>query len=194
MGRDWDELPRGRVRKVGFRPFSLISAGHTVEQPFILSILLAVLMHAWNHYWEALTLNTTYIRPGAQGQQRRSQRILLCVPIVVSGYRANGEAFSERTQTQVVNAHGALIQLSEAVLADQKIRMKNLSTGEETDCTVVDILSRDSGVLKIGVAFPEECSRFWRVSFPPDDWSPHNPEAKRVASIAMPGEPSPAKK
>jgi hypothetical protein len=124
-------------------------------------------------------VSTSSLRP----QQRRSQRILLSVSILVSGQQANGSPFSERTKTQVVNAHGALIQLREPVLVGQQLRIKHLATNEEVACTVAD-LSRGSGdVPEVGIAFTKPSPGFWRVAFPPEDWSPHSPEAKRVSSV-----------
>lgn len=126
---------------------------------------------------------TSNLRP--PGQQRRSQRILLSVSILVSGQQANGSPFSERTKTQVVNAHGALIQLREPVLVGQQLRMENLATNEEVPFTVADI-SRGSGEIpEVGIAFTKPSPGFWRVSFPPEDWSPRSPEAKRVSSVTQ---------
>lgn len=121
----------------------------------------------------------TPIRPPHMNQ-RRSQRILLAVGIVVSGQRANGSLFSERTATMIVNAHGALMRLREPVIVGQWLRIKNVMTNEERPCVVADINPGQSGVPEIGVAFSEACAEFWRVSFPPEDWSPHNPEARRA--------------
>ena len=122
-------------------------------------------------------------------QQRRSQRILLSIPIVVSGRQANGSAFSERTKTQVVNAHGAAIQLRIPVLSGQELRIKNVATNEEITCTVADINPGSTDVPEVGIAFAKACPSFWRVAFPPEDWSPHSPEAKRVSCVTMAGKP-----
>ena len=130
-------------------------------------------------------MNTLNPRPGAYANQRRSQRILLTVPVMVSGVSANGAPFSERTSTRVVNAHGALVQLRERVLLGQALRAKHLMTTEELDCNVVDINKGNSGVTEVGVEFLEACPHFWRVSFPPPDWNPRSLEAKRYA-----GEPA----
>jgi hypothetical protein len=134
-------------------------------------------------------LSTPNIRPQPHAQQRRSQRILLSVSILVSGERANGSLFSEHTKTQVVNAHGALIQLREPVLGGQKMRIKNLATNEEVGCVVVDVNPGSTEIPGIGVAFCKPSPSFWRVSFPPEDWSPRSPEAKRVTSITAPAKP-----
>jgi hypothetical protein len=46
-------------------------------------------------------------------RKRRSQRIELTVPVVVHRPLKEGPQFSERAQTLVVNAHGALMALVE---------------------------------------------------------------------------------
>src|SRR5208337_1941519 len=55
------------------------------------------------------------IRPCMSANQRRSQRILLAVPLRVSGKRSTGTPFMELTNTLIVNAHGALMVLREPV-------------------------------------------------------------------------------
>jgi hypothetical protein len=137
-------------------------------------------------------LNTTQTKPQPHIQQRRSQRILLSVSILVTGKKANGSPFSERTKTQIVNAHGALILLHETVLAGQEIRIKNLMTNEEMPCTVADIAAGATDLTEIGVAFAKPCPGFWHVSFPPEDWSPKSAEAKRISAPAHSSPPAPA--
>jgi hypothetical protein len=116
-------------------------------------------------------------RPHPSGPQRRSQRILLTVPVLVSGKHANGGPFSDRTHTVVVNAHGALIQLRERVFEGEKLRLKNLTTNEEINCVAIDVNPGNSTIPEVGVEFSEPYPRFWHVSFPPADWNPRGPEA-----------------
>jgi hypothetical protein len=143
-------------------------------------------------------MSTPNNRPALTANQRRSQRILLSVPLRVSGKRANGTAFVEHTKTLIVSAHGALLQVEERVLQDQSLNLKNVVTGEEVVCKVVDLNPGGSGLAEIGVEFAEPNPRFWRVSFPPADWSARNPEAKRFASSPSAAPPAakepPAKK
>jgi len=127
-------------------------------------------------------MSTPNIRPALTANQRRSQRILLSVPLRISGKRVNGTAFVEHTKTLIVSAHGALLHLEEPVLQDQSLNLRNVVTGEEVVCKVVDLNPGASGLAEIGVEFAEANPRFWRVSFPPTDWSARNPEAKGVAS------------
>jgi hypothetical protein len=50
-------------------------------------------------------------QPRKGSSLRRSQRVLLAVPIVLMGSTEEGKPFSEETITHVVNAHGALVAL-----------------------------------------------------------------------------------
>jgi hypothetical protein len=48
-------------------------------------------------------------------KNRRSQRIEMNVPVVVYRTRGEGPQFYENTQTLVINAHGALVALTDMV-------------------------------------------------------------------------------
>lgn len=124
-------------------------------------------------------MTTSVTRAGTTPSQRRSQRIFLCVGIIVLGKKANGATFSERTKTEVVSAHGALIVLQEPVCAGQELIVRNIPTNEEIVCTVVDCNPGQTGVAEVGIQFKHSSPRFWRVAFPPSDWSTRSPEAKR---------------
>jgi hypothetical protein len=67
----------------------------------------------------------------------------------------------------------------------QPLRMKNLATNEEVSCTVADINRTSDQVPKVGIAFAKPSPSFWRVAFPPEDWSPRSPEAKRVSYVTQ---------
>ena len=99
--------------------------------------------------------------------QRRSQRILLAVPLSVSGRRADGTAFIEQTSTLIVNASGGLVALKETVLVVQTLSLKNENTDMEISCAVVNIERRANGLQEVGVEFSGEYQDFWRVNFPP---------------------------
>ena len=111
---------------------------------------------------------------------RRSQRLLLTVRVVVSGKQPSGLAFTEEALTQVVNAHGALVLMKQMVSNGDHLQIRNVKTGEEVACTVVVIGERQDHERGIGVEFDEPSPRFWRVAFPPDDWTPKSPEAKKL--------------
>ena len=104
---------------------------------------------------------------------------MLSVKILVGGDRQDGKRFSEEAVTSVVNAHGALIFLGEKVKLGQSLTVRNVKSNQERQAEVVDIGAEHEGKTEVGIEFIEPAPRFWRVTFPPEDWSPRSPEAKR---------------
>jgi len=102
--------------------------------------------------------------------RRRSMRVLLSVPIHVSGKTTDGKDFEEQTRTLVVNAHGALIALGAKVAAGQSIIVANPATQFTIECRVVYLGNSQGGKIQMGVEFVKPSPRFWQVDFPPDDW------------------------
>jgi len=116
--------------------------------------------------------------PGTQkptpfpSDNRRSQRILLRIPILVRGQFEDALPIKEDTTTLEVNAHGGLITLSMKVRPGQKLVLRNWATAEEQECRVVHVREISGGKNEVGVAFPFPKPRFWHVEFPPPDWMP----------------------
>lgn len=102
--------------------------------------------------------------------RRRSMRVLLSVPIHVSGKTAENKDFTEETRTLVVNAHGALISLATPVAAGQSITVANKATQHTLDCRVVYLGTAQGGKTQMGIEFRKPAPRFWQIDFPPDDW------------------------
>jgi hypothetical protein len=108
--------------------------------------------------------------------RRRSQRVLLRIPIQVIGRGPDKTPVSELTHTAVVNAHGGLIYLSLKVTVGQVIILKNPETNEEQLCRVARADPAPDGKTEVGIEFVKPAPNFWRVAFPPSDWEPHSPE------------------
>lgn len=107
--------------------------------------------------------------------RRRSMRVLLTVPIQVTGKNTASQDFSEETRTLVVNAHGALISLAAPVIAGQRIRVSNSATQQSMVCRVVYVGSPQAGRHQMGIEFEKPCPAFWQIDFPPEDWvAPEN--------------------
>ena len=111
---------------------------------------------------------------------RRSQRLLPAIHVVVSGKQVSGLPFADEAVTQVVNAHGVLVLMKQTISNGDRLRIRNVKTSEVVACTVV-IGERQDHKCAIGVEFDEPSPRFWRVAFPPDDWTSKSPEAKKFA-------------
>ena len=108
--------------------------------------------------------------------RRRSQRVLLRLPILIVARGADNQHVSENAFTTNVSAHGALLLMSLRVQAGQRILLRNTETLEEQFVRVVHITPAAEGKLEVGVDFLRPAPKFWRISFPPDDWTPKDPE------------------
>ena len=104
-------------------------------------------------------------------RKRRSQRIELTVSVVVHRPPKQGQQFSERSQKLVVNAHGALMVLAEKVMPRQRLLMQNIDIGEQKECRVVYVEKGLMGPTKVAVEFARPAPSFWRIAYPPADWT-----------------------
>jgi hypothetical protein len=125
--------------------------------------------------------------------RRRSQRVLMQVPVRIRGNDSQGKAFEEYTATLAINAHGALVALETRLTSGCKVHMQHKSTQEEQECHVVFLGPVRSGKAEIGLEFSKASPTFWRVAFPPEDWSPKHPEARPLSAPAATN-PTPPKK
>ena len=84
----------------------------------------------------------------------------------------DANVLSEKSQTLVVNAHGALLKLMMNVQPGQTLVLKNRDSGEEQECRVVHVDRRQEDTSEVGILFAHPAPRFWGVDFPPADWKP----------------------
>jgi hypothetical protein len=92
-------------------------------------------------------------------QKRRSSRVLLSVPIVISG-----PDFEVEGETIDVNRHGAKIRTSYRLSLGMEVRVTIASTGQSRPARVVLL---EVGEFGIELETPEN---FWGVYSPPSDW------------------------
>jgi len=114
------------------------------------------------------------------GARRRSQRVLMQVPVRIRGKNAQGAEFEEFTETLAINAHGSLILLNARLTSGAKVHMKHNKTEEEQECHVAFLGPVRGGKAEIGLEFTTPRPTFWRVAFPPEDWTSKSPEARKV--------------
>jgi hypothetical protein len=108
--------------------------------------------------------------------RRNTQRVVVRVPVQLSGQNPLGAPFQEETHTHAVNATGALIYLSTAVQKGQRLKLVNTATGDEAECLVAYLGRRQGERVEVGIAFILPNPTFWHVVFPPHDWSPPSAE------------------
>jgi len=115
---------------------------------------------------------------GQDAGRRRSQRVILSLPVIVRAEDATRDAaFEEETSTLVVNVHGALILLKAAVEKGQKLRLINRATREEEVCRVVYVDTASAGKVQVAIEFLKPSPDFWHIAFPPEDWSQPEPSS-----------------
>ena len=119
---------------------------------------------------------------GDNEAQRRSQRVILKVTVVVLAQGSDNKLLSEVTRTVTVNAHGAQVLLGLKVSIGQLLTLRHSGTGEEVSSRVVYLSPHQSEKREVGVEFMKPSPGFWRISFPPPDWTTRSPEAKGSAS------------
>jgi len=110
--------------------------------------------------------------------RRRSQRVLMQIPVRVSGPAGAASFFEEDTHTLAISAHGALIVVAAPAYRGQRFTLSNVQTNAALECVVVHVERVPGGQTQVGVEFMLPNPTFWRVAFPPKDWTPRHPDAK----------------
>ncbi len=113
-------------------------------------------------------MSTHFASPEAA--RRRSERLLLQIPVVVCGKTGAQEPFRERTRTLVVNAHGALIAMATPVAMQQVVAVENVATGTGRESRVVFFGGKKDGMTSVGVEFVAPDPDFWNIEFTPVNW------------------------
>ncbi len=124
--------------------------------------------------WLAESRETSWLA----ANRRRSQRVLMTIPVRVSGKTDAGLPFGEETHTRAISAHGALILMSTQVYRGQRLTLSNVQTKAALECVVAHIDIRHGEHPQAGVEFTLPNPMFWHVAFPPKDWTPRHPDAK----------------
>ena len=124
--------------------------------------------------WLAESRETSWLA----ANRRRSQRVLMTVPVRVSGRTGAGLPFEEETHTRAISAHGALILVSTQVHRGQRLTLLNVQTKAALECVVAHIDRHRRDHSHVGVEFTLPNPVFWHVAFPPKDWTPRHPDAK----------------
>ena len=103
--------------------------------------------------------------------RRRSQRVLVRVPVLVRARAEDASPLSEATHTLVVNAHGALVVLEMDVRPGLEIVLKHGVSGIEVEANVVHVGKKEANKAEVGIVFTSPAPHFWGIAFPPTDWT-----------------------
>jgi hypothetical protein len=124
--------------------------------------------------WIAESRETSWLA----ANRRRSQRVLMKIPVRVSSQAGAASFFEEDTYTLTISAHGALIVVAAPVYRGQRFTLSNPQTNAALECIVAHVDRVPGEQTRVGVEFLLPNQTFWRVTFPPKDWTPRHPDAK----------------
>ncbi len=97
---------------------------------------------------------------------RRSSRVLVSLPLAVSGQKSDGSHVSGSAETILVNRHGARIRSTVPLESSMEVRVAMLAPYK---WRVGQVVWADSREKEYGIELhrPEN---FWGIYFPPEDW------------------------
>ena len=97
---------------------------------------------------------------------RRSGRIPKQIAITLVGSDIEGRVFSERTKTVLLSRHGAGIQSTYKLSAEQELVIRSEESHKEIEARVVGQIGSDGDTYIYGVAFLDSKINFWGLDFP----------------------------
>jgi hypothetical protein len=106
----------------------------------------------------------------AQMGQRRSERVLVDIPVVLRGESADKRVFQEETFTVTVSAHGALVMLATRVAVGQRVVLMNPKNWDEREGRVAYLGPVHAGLAQVAIEFSKPAPEFWSISSPPANW------------------------
>jgi hypothetical protein len=97
---------------------------------------------------------------------RRSSRVLVNLPLAISGQKSDGSHISGAAETILVNRHGARIRSSVTLETDMEVRVAMLAPYK---WRVGQVVWADSSEGEYGIELSRP-ENFWGIYFPPEDW------------------------
>jgi len=101
-------------------------------------------------------------------EKRRSDRILLTIPLSIQGEDENGQPFQADAQTSIINRHGGQIRINRRLRAGGTVRIINLVGRHSCEFRVVGPVapfSEKGG--EYGVEYLSQSENIWGIQFPP---------------------------
>lgn len=114
-----------------------------------------------------------YIKPGyriVQTRRRRSERVTLRIAVLLRTETANGKTPAPQAFTQVVNAHGGLLESPVMLPTNHQVILVNPQTGKEAKCRILRAERLSSESVATAFEFCQPTPQFWPIAHPPADW------------------------
>ena len=117
-------------------------------------------------------------------ERRRTVRVMLSVPLRVSGHTEIGERFSVRAMSHTVSRHGVCFELELEVVLGEVLQLENDVTREKVEGKVVSIRRTREGKKYVAVEFTSAEANFWHMAFPIPGARPlRRPLSSKVSSL-----------
>lgn len=117
-------------------------------------------------------------------ERRRTVRVMLAVPLRVSGKTEIGERFSVKAMSHSVSLHGASVELEQSVVLGEILQLENEITREKVQGKVVTIRRGRDGKRFVAIEFTESDPNFWHMAFPVPGARPmRRPISSKVSSL-----------
>ncbi len=117
-------------------------------------------------------------------ERRRTVRVMLSVPLRVSGHTEIGERFSVKAMSHSVSLHGASVELELEVVLGEILQLENEVTREKVEGKVVSIRRSREGKKYVALEFTSPKPNFWHMAFPVPGAKPlRRPISSKVSSL-----------
>lgn len=110
-------------------------------------------------------------KPSARGSdRRRSQRILLVIPVEISWASREGVRVREHAETEVVNAQGGLLRLKTRIPANVgEVEITRPQTHQKAKGRVISVSAPGPDrLVRVGVELAVPAQEFWGIRLPPE--------------------------
>ena len=102
--------------------------------------------------------------------RRRSQRVTLQMAVEIQLHMMDGRLLRQDGFTEVVNAHGGLLEMETKPQLRQRLLLMNPSSGVQQSATIVSAKKSREGGFAVAFEFDNPTPKLWALVFPPDDW------------------------
>jgi hypothetical protein len=117
-----------------------------------------------------LLIDLKAVQIGEMPNQRRSERVMLKLRLLVRWEMPGGQELQTQASTAMVNAHGGLLECPFRMALGQYITLLNPQSEKEARCRVVRVQGPAGDAFTVAFEFEERSAWFWPVAFPPPDW------------------------
>lgn len=100
--------------------------------------------------------------------RRRSQRVLIVIPVLVSWTTKDGVRIKEEAHTEVISRHGTMLRVKGSMTMGADVELTRPQLHQSTKAKVVWVGKPDpDGFVRVGLELTVPSAEFWGVYLPP---------------------------